>query len=559
VEQSAIVPPPISISTAAGSDDVIAFAGVTKRFAGLPAIGALVICGAAGLFSVVLGPDNYWDLRFYHLYVPWAYLHQRYLYDVAPAEYQSFFNPIADFLFYGMVSSTLNEMPRTIAFIMGAVHGFNAVLIAAIACHVLRPREQWARMVLRVGAVLIGISGAGFVPLVGTTSNDLVNSIFVLGALLGILRIAGSPGERPAWRGFAWAGLCAGVGLGLKYTAAVYMPGFVVVALMVAIRRRTPAGFAVFGACAALSFLALAGHHLFTLWRDFGNPTFPMLNNIFKSPYFELESGMQNEFQARNFWQLIAYPFYWVKTNSYVVAELPLRDWRGAMAYLAIIAALLARVAGLARKEPRRNAGGETCGLGLVFIFAIMSYFVWAYVFGNYRYAVALEMLTGVIIMGTVIWLVRGRGRRMAAAIVLLTIAAATTVYPNWGRGRYGERYVDVRVPPLPAHSIVLISTRQPVAFFIPYAEPTAQFIGFENDFLDPSQKNRLVSKVRSVMRTQGLPKFIVSVGTFDSGKLDSVLAQFGLSLGLSACRPIRSNLDIPVLSICAAVPRQPK
>jgi hypothetical protein len=268
---------------------------------------------------------------------------------------------------------------------------------------------------------------------------------------------------------------------------------------------------------------------------------------------------MQNEFQARDFWQLIAYPFYWVKTNSYVVAELPLRDWRGAMAYLAIIAALVSCVAGLAGKELRGNAGGETCGLGLVFIFVIMSYFAWAYVFGNYRYAVTLEMLTGVIVMGAVIWIARGRVLRIAGAIALLTIAAATTVYPNWGRGRYGERYVDVRVPPLPANSIVLISTQQPVAFFIPYAEPTAQFLGIENDFLELSQKNRLVSKVRSVMRIQGRPKFIVSVGAFDSGKLDGVLAQFGLALGPSPCRPIRSNLDNSALSICPAVPRQPK
>jgi hypothetical protein len=559
MQEPAIVQPAISVNPAAGSHAVADLGRVGKRFTWLTVLGSLAICSGAGLLSVVLGPDNYWDLRFYHLYVPWAYLHHRYLYDVAPAEYQSFFNPMADFLFYGMVSSFLNEMPRTIAFIMGAVHGLNALLVAAISCHVLRPRERWTRMVLRTAAVLIGVSGAGFVPLIGTTSNDLINSIFVLGALFGILRIAASASERPAWRGFAWSGMSAGVGLGLKYTAAVFVPGLAVVALLAAVRRRTPVGFVVFGACATFSFLALAGHHLFTLWRDFGNPTFPMLNNIFESPYFLHESGTQNEFQARNFWQLIAYPFFWVKTNSYVVAELPLRDWRGAMAYLAIIAALVARVAGSVGKQPRRNATGETCGFGLVVIFVVISYFAWAWVFGNYRYAVTLEMLTGVIVMGAVIWVVRERVPRIAGAIVLLMIAAATTVYPDWGRGRYGEFYVDVRVPPLPAHSIVLIATRQPVAFFIPYAEPTARFLGIENDFLDLSQDDLLVSKVRSVMRTAGRPKFIVSVGTFDAGKLNGVLTHFGLALGPSPCRPIRTNLENPALSICPTVPQQQK
>ena len=58
----------------------------------------LIVCVGAGLLSVILGPDNYWDLRYYHLYAPWAYLHGRYLYDIGPAQEQGFLNPTADFL-----------------------------------------------------------------------------------------------------------------------------------------------------------------------------------------------------------------------------------------------------------------------------------------------------------------------------------------------------------------------------------------------------------------------------------------------------------------------------
>ena len=523
---------------------------------GLVALGALLICASAGLLSVVLGPDNYWDLGFYHLYAPWAYLHERYLYDVAPAEWQSYFNPAADFLFYGLTSSILNGTPRIIAFIMGAVHGLNIVLVVAIAGHVLRPRERWARVALCAAATLIGVSGAGFVPLLGTTSNDLVNSIFVLGALLGILRIAGSSSEGTAWRDFAWSGLSAGVGLGLKYTAAVYIPGLAVIALLAAARRRAPAGLVVFSVSAALGFLALSGHHLLTLWRDFGNPVFPMLNNIFQSPYYDPISAADDQFRPRDLWQMIAYPFYWIKTNIYLVSEKPLRDWRGAIAYLAIFAALVTRLVRLVHNEPRRNTVGETRGLGLVFIFVIISYFAWALAFGNYRYGVTLEMLTGVVIVGALILVMRGRLLRIGAAVVLLIVAAATTVYPDWGRGRYGDRYIDVRVPPLPPNSVVLIASGQPVAYFIPFAEPTAQFLGIENDFLKLSQHNRLVSEIKSLMRTSGRPKFIVSVGEFNSGRLDNLLAQFDLALGRSPCQPIWSNLEYPALSLCPAVPR---
>jgi hypothetical protein len=56
----------------------------------------MLICAGAGLLSVMLGPDNYWDLRYYHLYAPWAYLHDRYLYDIGPAQEQSFFHGTSD-------------------------------------------------------------------------------------------------------------------------------------------------------------------------------------------------------------------------------------------------------------------------------------------------------------------------------------------------------------------------------------------------------------------------------------------------------------------------------
>src|SRR4030081_3751789 len=150
----------------------------------------VLICASAGVLSVMLGPDNYWDLRYYHLYAPWAYLHDRYMYDVGPAQEQGFLNPTADFLLYGLISSPLNESPRIVAFIMGAVHGVNAALLLAIARHVIRPPEAVERAMLRGAAWLMGVSGAGFVGLLGTSSNDLTAALFVMASLFGVLKVA---------------------------------------------------------------------------------------------------------------------------------------------------------------------------------------------------------------------------------------------------------------------------------------------------------------------------------------------------------------------------------
>jgi Glycosyltransferase family 87 len=512
----------------------------------------LLLCGGAGFLSVALGPDNSWDLRYYHLYAPYAYLHGRYLYDLGPAQAQGFFNPTADLLFYTLTSSILNETPRVVAFIMGAVHGINAVLILAIAFHVLRPLQLHERSTLRAVALLMGVSGAGFVSQLGTTTNDLFGSIFVLGSLLAVLQLAERASERGAWLGFAWSGLLAGIAIGLKYTTAVFIPGLGLIALIAAIRHKTAGGLIAFGVAAMLGFLGVAGHHLLTLWQAFGNPVFPFLNHIFQSPYYEPESIRDARFLPRDLWQLVAYPFYWAKTNSYLVSEMPFRDWRGAIAYVAIAAGLLTLAASRVCKKCRRDrVFAQTRGLGLVFIFVVVSYLSWQLSFGIYRYAVALEMLTGVVTMGALVWLFEDPRLRIIVAIVLLTIAATTTVYLDWGRGRFGDKYVDVRVPQLPVNSVVLIATWEPVAYFIPFAEPTAQYLGIENNYLELSQNNKLASEVRRIMQTTGRPKFVLSVGEFNGNKMNSLLKQFGLRLSALPCQPIRSNLEEHALSFC--------
>src|SRR5207248_927174 len=151
-------------------------------------------------------------------------------YDIGPAQSQGLFNPISDFLFYGLISSPLNDWPRLVAFVMGAVHGLNAVLVFAIALHVLRPRGSVERRALTGAAFLMGVSGAGYISLLGTTTNDVLNSIFVLGSLLGILKLADRASAGESRLAFAGPGLLAGLGVGLKYTASVFLPGLGVVA-----------------------------------------------------------------------------------------------------------------------------------------------------------------------------------------------------------------------------------------------------------------------------------------------------------------------------------------
>jgi hypothetical protein len=256
---------------------------------------------------------------------------------------------------------------------------------------------------------------------------------------------------------------------------------------------------------------------------------------------------------AHDLRQLVTYPFYWTKITTYVVTELPFRDWRGAIAYMAMAVSLLAvAVRRLRDLRAWQVVRRETRGLGLVYIFVAISFCCWALGFGIYRYGVALEMLTGVVTMGALIWIFDDPRLRVIAAVAVLTTALATTVPLDWGRGQFGDKYVDVRVPPLPADSIVLIATWDPVAYFIPFAEPGARYLGIENNYLELDQDNKLAMEVKRLMRSPGRPKFVLSVGEFDGDKLNRLLAHFDERLSGAPCQPIHSNLEVHALSLCA-------
>ena len=512
-----------------------------------------LVCAGAGLLSVLLGPDNYWDLRYYHLYNPWAYLHHRYLYDLGPAQEQGFLNPTADFLLYGLITSPLNDFPRVVAFIMGAVHGVNAALLLAIVCRVIRPPEALDRLLLQAVAWAFGVSGSGFVSLLGTSTNDLTSSLFVLGALLSLLKVAEGAGGRASWAGFAAGGLWVGLGLGLKYTVAFVGPGLGVVALLVAFRKRTLVGLVLFGLAGALGVLIFAGHHMLVLWRDFGNPLFPYMNQIFRSPYFEPTEIWDPRFIPDSFIKLMTFPFYWTRLSDYVVSEPRFRDWRAAIAYVAIVVGALALVAAWLRRRRLPAGVSQTPGLGLVLTFLIVSYFSWALQFGYYRYAVPLEMLTGVVTVGILVWVIEDRRLRLSAAVAVLALAASSTIYLDWGRRPYTDKYIEVEVPPIPPDSIVLIATWDPAAYFIPFAEPSARYLGIENNYLQINQDNRLAAEVKRLMRTPGPPKYVVSVGPFDADKLNSLLADFGLRLAAEPCAPVQANIEDQALSLCRA------
>ena len=104
---------------------------------------------AAGTLAAIVRQDANWDLKNYHFYNAWAFVHQRMEIDVAPAQLQTYLNPLLDLPFYAMVAA--GWPPRAIAFAMGLFAGAGAFFLVKVAADpVWRPAAARAPQLRRV-------------------------------------------------------------------------------------------------------------------------------------------------------------------------------------------------------------------------------------------------------------------------------------------------------------------------------------------------------------------------------------------------------------------------
>jgi hypothetical protein len=517
---------------------------------------------AAGLAAIAFGPDRNWDLANYHLYDPYAYLHGRYSFDVGPAQAQSYFNPVADLLFYGMVQ-TINRWPRVIAFTLGACHGINFFLLYRVIRLVVGDDDRRRQAVLRAAALAIGVSGAGVLGVLGTTTNDLISSIFVLAALLPCLRISGGIADAGSVRtGFLLAGASLGIAVGLKGTMALFLPAFAMIVVYLAVTTKRYAELLVFAVASLSGLLLVAGYEMWTMWRLFDNPVFPFFNGYFRSPFYEPGSPRDVRFLPDSVGAVLFDPFYLgLQRSTFSLGFFPFRDARLALAE-SLLAVLLARgaVRLLMRRAPRAHATAVVdARFGVLIAFVVVSYLVWVTSFASYRYAIVLEMLSGTVIVAALIRLIPGGWVRIAIALAALIAVIPTTRYFDLGHGRFDTGYIEVSTWSPPAGSQLLIIGNVGVGFVVPYLDPSVRVLGIENNYLHLDQGNRLIERVRQALREPVPARFVLISQEANPATIASTLAALRLRTTIP-CHTVLTNFYAmdPKLQICPVVTTQP-
>ncbi len=464
---------------------------------------------SAGILSVHLGQDCNWDLRNYHVYNGYSFLKNRLLFDVAPAQIQSFLNPVMHVPFYLAVK---NLRPVAVGFLIGGIQGINIWLVYKMAFLAAPELPALTRYFLSAAAAITGFTGAASISETGTAMGDNIISILILAGLLLTVQPIQKPITKrdgnvfPSWRISFLAGMMMGAAAGLKLTAFIYLLPFLLALLSV----RTPLyararNLFVSLSGAASGFLLISGYWMLVLWKHFKNPVFPFFNGFFKSGFYPVSDFADKRFMPRNLLQSLFYPFYF-SVRQTLASELPLKDMRLAMCYLVLLLFLSTEFYRLAKsrclKMPVkiRTETGPDNFFAFMAVFFIFSYILWQKMFSIYRYAAALEILSPVFILLT---LKRIIPAKKVFYPILSTIIFAYLVFntsaPEWGRVPWSRDYFDVRIPDMKRFddSTIIMLGYDPLSYIIPYFPESARFVRVQSTFVNPGSKNKNLTSAK--------------------------------------------------------------
>ena len=521
-----------------------------KRRLGWLAVLAACIVGA-GLRSLALGKDVNWDLKNYHYYNAWALLHGRLGFDVAPAQLQTYHYPFIELPFYGLVHAIPD--PRGVAFLMALPTGVAAFFLLRILLLIFPMDRFRANGAFWLAAsALIGLTGAAGAAAWGTTMNEWPSAALAMAALFLVVRAA-MEGEDRRRFACAGAGFLMGCAVAFKLTFGVYALGlFAACAAYGTVKARLVRPLTT-GAFMALGFLLCYGPWGWILWREFANPLFPYFNSIFQSPWWEPVDFFDRNFGPRNWRQWIFFPLYFARQHL-LVAEISFRDYRLATLFvLALASWSVSRWRNL-RENPHSAAPPPLptdAAWRVLAFFTLVSYVAWLKLFGIYRYLLVLEVLSGALIVGCVLYLARRGSARMATVAILAVLLVGTTRMGwGWGRTEFGETYFDVRAPGISANALVIVGYANPMAYAIPFFRPDARFVSPANNLIGLGQRNRLSRQADELIRSHTGPLYLLEYKV-RNGHDARTLEYFGLQAREETCLPVPSSADVGYLRIC--------
>lgn len=359
------------------------------------------------LTSYHLGKEMSWDTMEYHVYAGFSALHDRFRQDYFAAGPQGYFNPYAYVPFYLLLRSTLP--PLVIASILAFVQSAILWVTYELAMRVVPEDTPNVRVAIAILAVVFAFANPVLINEFGSSYSDITTAEL---ALLGWLLLVDAVWTPSALRVIG-AGLLLGVATGLKPTNAVHALSAAILLLFLPVgwSRRVRYG-ALFGLTLVASFVLINLPWSIHLERHFGNPVFPLLNGLFRSPDYSTGSMLDHRFMPATLGAALLRPFTMVLPLPWIHFEMPAPDLRYA---LLLVLALLMLARGLRRRlvgvrlsnsHVREEADRALGALGAAFL---ADWALWLPVSGNSRYFMPMACVAAVLCVALIFRLFAAR------------------------------------------------------------------------------------------------------------------------------------------------------
>jgi hypothetical protein len=527
----------------------------------------LIILGVipllSGFASLYLGKDINWDLLNYHYYNAYAFLNHRMDFDIAPAQLQTFINPIADIPFYWMIKS----FPAWVSgFVIGFIHGLNLSLVFMIFWKLSKNINL--RQKILAGLCLVIVSGIapGFISELGNTMHDNLTSVFVLGAvylLLSALDKVNDDHPKVSWRYIGAAGLIMGIGVGIKPSIVIFaLSSALIFTLLQPLWRNKLTSLFIYGATGMTGGLLSAGFWWWEMWQRFRNPFFPFYNHIFKSPYFTATEVNWSTFLPEHLWEYFIWPLIFTFNGSRV-NQFNFFDIRFALLYILFLVWIVVFLTGKIRTPSYENNRTFNLNLGTsLLLFFILSYILWIRESATYRFLIPLELLTPLCFLILLDRLIPSHKTQTILAVSAAVLTVLLFKPFNWGRLEWSDSYftVDLTNFDISRDTLVVMLGRSPMSYVIPEFPPYFRFIRPESNLFtflssDGKVKSRddqqiFIVTIKDLLEQQSGSFYILYNKEEPNIKTTESLLRLGITPNIEECFLLKVNTP-DKLEIC--------
>jgi hypothetical protein len=519
------------------------------RFITWAALSVSLIVSA--VLSLRLGQDVNWDLQNYHVYGGYAFLNKRFFYDFAPAQLQTFLNPLMHVLSFLL---RIYLSPKLAAILLGAIQGLNIFLVFQISQVLFRRLELRWRLLLSAANAAAGFYASVNYGELGTTYGDSIVSIPLLAGILILVRYMTSEKAerlRPILR-LCLGGALVGISFALKLTIVVHVAA-IAFALPLAMlvkptRFRIVPLLSFYGGITA-GFLVGYGMWGARLYMAYKNPFFPFFNNIFRSPYYAFRNAMDVSYVPHAWSNILFSPFLFAR-ETMLAGERMHRDIRWALCYISILLLVGFALYRFGRKTGKicaiEASERETRCLLLLSVFIVISYVCWQYLFFIYRYLSVLEWIAPTFLALTLAWFIRSPRLILAGSLLINAGICYSVVSIVGDRIPYDLDFLKVEIPPIPNlhNHLILMAGPYPTSYIIPQFPPHTRFVRISSNWMMLGENAKLDRHIHDFIAQYDVSRILLYCADEEEiTNADITLFPLGLSKSDHACQELGSPL----------------